>query len=205
MQSGLRTQGRRLCSAVKPVADNEHVSSDKASGGMAQQEKYLPTRAISGTVTFARPFFLRRIDRELPAGSYAVETEEEALGGGSALSYRRIEVRLFVPPIAGISNAEMWVVSPGELDAALALDRQPASRREADIRGAVEAIAPAVRTVEVLQLRNRDTLQDKGSNTPLYGTLLGILALLAATAIAGRQDPAGNPPPARTAQGPDVG
>jgi hypothetical protein len=162
------------------------------------------TRAISGTVTFARPFFLRRIDRELPAGSYAVETEEEALESGSALSYRRIEIRLFIPPIAGKSDAEMWTINPGELDAALALDRQPASRPEPDARGAAEAIAPPVRTIEEIKLRNRETIQDKGSNTPLYGTLLGILALLVATAIAGQQGPAGSPPPSHTAQAPDV-
>jgi hypothetical protein len=164
----------------------------------------LPTRAISGTVTFARPFFLRRIDRELPAGSYAVETEEEALESGSTLSYRRIEVRLFVPAMAGISEAEMWVINPGELDAALALDRQPANR-EPDMRGAVETAAPAIRNVKELQLRKRETLQDRGSNTPLYGTLLGILALLLATVALGRQDPAGSPRPDYTAQAPDRG
>jgi hypothetical protein len=181
-----------------------HSPRRRTSGDRFEREKQLPTRAVSGTVTFARPFLIRRMDRELPAGSYAVETEEEALEGGVALSYRRIEIRLFVPPIAGVSEAEMWVVSPGELDAVLALDRQPASRLAPD--GAVKTITPAIRPVEELQLNRRNTLQDKGSNTPLYGTLLGIFALLLAAAVIGQQDPAAtSPPPAHTAQGPDVG
>ena len=164
----------------------------------------MATRAVSGTVTFARPFLIRRMDRELPAGSYAVETEEEALEGGAALSYRRIEIRLFVPPIAGVSEAEMWVVSPRELDAALALDRQPASRLETG--GAVESIAPAVRPVEEFQVSNRNTLHDRGANTPLYGTLLGVFALLLAAAVLGPQDPeASSASPAYTTQGADAG
>jgi hypothetical protein len=142
-------------------------------------------------VTFARPFFLRRIDRELPAGSYPVETEEEALEGVSGLSYRRIEIRLFTPRVTGVSEAEMWVISPGDLDAALALDREPASRREqgGDLRS-VAHNAAAARLVAELALHDRQ----KGSNAPLYGTLLGVLALLLATVAFGRQGPAGSPP-----------
>ena len=93
----------------------------------------MATRAKFGTVLFTRPFFLRKINRELPAGSYVVETEEESLDGVSALSYRRVEMRLFVPRIVGKSDAEMWIISPGEFDAALALDREPPSpAREPD-------------------------------------------------------------------------
>lgn len=76
-------------------------------------------------MTFARPFFLRRIDRELPAGSYPIETDEETLEGVSTPSYRRVEIRLFIPRIAGRSEAEMWVIAPDELDDILMQDREP--------------------------------------------------------------------------------
>lgn len=65
------------------------------------------TRSVHGGVTFARPFTLKKINRELPAGSYVVETDEEVLPGGASLSYRRTEVRFFVPRILGVSEGEM--------------------------------------------------------------------------------------------------
>jgi hypothetical protein len=163
----------------------------------------LTTRTRSETVTFARPFFLRKVDRELPAGSYAAETEEETLGSVSALSYRRIEVRLFIPRIAGKSEAEMWVISPGELDAALALDREPSSRPEPGVHRTAPHSVAAVRKTEEHAVSNRNAMQsrNKGSNLPLYGAVLGILTLLLATAVFGQQDSAEGAPPAYAAQG----
>lgn len=83
----------------------------------------MANRVKTQTVTFAHPFFLAEIDRELPAGPYIVETEEEALDVASALAYRRVGTRLFVPRVAGKSEAEMWEVSPQELDNALVRDK----------------------------------------------------------------------------------
>jgi hypothetical protein len=153
-------------------------------------------RVKAGTATFARPFLLRRFDRELPAGTYAVETEEESLEGASALSYRRVEIRLFVPWIAGKSEAEMWVLSPGELDAALALDREPAGKAEAE--SAPRATHRAVVTQKAKELPMRS--HNKGGNLPLYGSLVGILALFLATIVFGQHDPGEDgPPPVRAA------
>ena len=84
----------------------------------------------------------------------------------------------------------MWVISPGELDAALALDREPASRREQGDLRSVAHNAAAARLIAEIALHNRH----KGSNAPLYGTLLGVLALLLATVAFGRQDPARSAP-----------
>jgi hypothetical protein len=83
----------------------------------------LSTRTKTRTVTFARPFFLEEIDRELPAGSYTVETDEERLDVASFVAFRRVGTRLFLPAIAGKSDTEMWVVDPEGLDSALAQDR----------------------------------------------------------------------------------
>ena len=155
----------------------------------------MANRVKAGTATFARPFRLRRFDRELPAGTYAVETEEESLEGASALSYRRVEIRLFVPWIAGKSEAEMWVLSPGELDAALALDREPASKAEAEVAPRTHR---AVVTKKAKELSMRS--HDKGGNMPLYGSLVGILALFLATIVFGQHDPGQDgPPPVRAA------
>jgi hypothetical protein len=83
----------------------------------------MPSRLRTRTVTFARPFFLDDVNRELPAGAYIVETEEEMLDVSSFLSYRRAGTRLFVPAVAGESETEMWVVDPQALDSAIAQDR----------------------------------------------------------------------------------
>ncbi|HEY7798016.1 MAG TPA: hypothetical protein VIA80_04580 [Hyphomonadaceae bacterium] len=152
------------------------------------------TREIKGTVVFARPFLLRTIGRELPAGSYAIESAEEAAKGAA---YQRVEVRLIIPSMFGRSEAETWILSPAELDDALELDRQPASRQSGADRTA-EPVARASQAGGRPQFRNRTTLQHKGANTPLYGTLLGVLALLLAAAVLGREQPPGrsSPPPA---------
>ena len=83
----------------------------------------MATRVRTRTVTFARPFFLDEVNRELPAGAYIVETEEETLDVASFLSYRRAGTRLFIPAAVGKSDTEMWVVDPHALDNAIAQDR----------------------------------------------------------------------------------
>lgn len=88
----------------------------------------MTNRLRTRTVTFARPFFLQEIDRELPAGAYLVETEEEALDVSSFLSYRRAGTRLLIPGVAGQSEAQMWVIDPNALDNAIAQDRAAAAK-----------------------------------------------------------------------------
>ena len=142
-----------------------------------------PRRTVTGTAVFVRPFLLRTIGRELPAGSYAIENEEEALQSGA---YQRIEIRLIIPSVFSGAEAETWILSPTEMDEALRLDRQPANRPEASARRPAASVVQAANAAGRLQVRKRNSLQHKGANTPLYGALLGVLALLLAAAVLGR-------------------
>jgi hypothetical protein len=55
------------------------------------------TRVKTRTVIFARPFFLDEVKRELPAGSYVVETDEETLDVSSFVAYRRVGTPKVIP------------------------------------------------------------------------------------------------------------
>ena len=79
----------------------------------------MTTRTSNKMVTFALPFLLKGIDRELPAGSYRVVTDEELVGELSIPVYRRISTMIFVP--AQTSSVEMVYIDP--LDLILAQDR----------------------------------------------------------------------------------
>ena len=48
------------------------------------------TRASDKTWAFGKPFKLEGVDRELPAGSYRVTTDEELIEGLSFPVYRRV-------------------------------------------------------------------------------------------------------------------
>jgi hypothetical protein len=85
------------------------------------------TRTIIKTVMFARPFVLSGLDREQPAGAYAVETDEELIPCVSFTAYRRTATWLRLPgrregaePSAGLS--EIVAIDPTELERALARD-----------------------------------------------------------------------------------
>lgn len=80
-------------------------------------------RTNKKTVTFKRPFSLSSFDRELPAGAYNVETDEELLEGISFPVYRRIATLIHLHAHAGISGlTQILTIDPKELDAALARD-----------------------------------------------------------------------------------
>lgn len=149
----------------------------------------MSTRTKTQTVTFTRPFRVRRTDRELRAGDYRIETDEEPIEGISALSYQRVEVRLFVPRIDGVSDAEMWVLGVREFDAALQAD-QAAPASPLLKNSMVTETRPVFPRTEPSERRDHARGQDKGANTPLYGTLLGVLALTIAGAVLGRMNPA---------------
>jgi hypothetical protein len=84
----------------------------------------MTTRTSNKTVTFAHPFLLKGIDRELPAGSYRVVTDEELVEGLSFPVYRRVSTMIFVQ--AQASSVEM--VSIDSLDLQAAQDRDKAMR-----------------------------------------------------------------------------
>jgi hypothetical protein len=74
-------------------------------------------RTTSKTITFHRPFCLKGVDRELPAGDYRVVTEEELIEGLSFSAYHRVSTVIFVPARSG-SAVEMVTIEPADLEAA---------------------------------------------------------------------------------------
>ena len=81
------------------------------------------SRTSREAVTFARPFTLRGIDGEQPAGTYPVETDEELIPGLSFIAWRRVASLMFLPsrpggPVPG----RIATVDPLELEAARARD-----------------------------------------------------------------------------------
>ena len=80
-------------------------------------------RTSRRTVTFARPFSLRGIDGEQPAGTYLVETDEELIPGLSFLAWRRVATVMFLPSRAGDPVlGRIATIDPLELEAARARD-----------------------------------------------------------------------------------
>lgn len=140
----------------------------------------MQTRSTPGVVTFVRPFNFKSLRRELPAGSYSIESDEELLEGVASLIYRRTEVRIFVPMIAGLSEAEMWTISPGEFDAALAADRE--------VRSGIPPAAASEFPYQAMVSREdasrlASARHDQKVSVPFYGSLIGVLALLIATML----------------------
>ena len=75
------------------------------------------TRSRERTWTFSNPFRLEGVDRELPAGSYRVATDEELIEGLSFPVYRRVGTMLFLPSRNGTA-VEMLSIDPIELKSA---------------------------------------------------------------------------------------
>ena len=79
----------------------------------------MTVRTSRKTVTFTHPFTLSATDEVQPAGTYAVETEEELLPNLSFAAYRRIATLIFLPSRPGSGIGEQVVeVDPAELEAA---------------------------------------------------------------------------------------
>ena len=75
------------------------------------------TRTREKTWTFSKPFMLKGVGRELPAGSYRVATDEELIEGLSFPVYRRIATMIFAPGRNG-GSLEMLSIDPDDLQAA---------------------------------------------------------------------------------------
>ena len=65
------------------------------------------------TVTFRHPFRIRGVDRVLPAGSYEVITDEEAIEGLSFAAFRRVATMIEVPAEVGRA---IELISIGSVD-----------------------------------------------------------------------------------------
>jgi hypothetical protein len=84
-------------------------------------------RTTTRNVVFTRPFVLRGIVEEQPAGTYTVETDEEAIGSGPVTAYRRISTLIRLPGPPGSLVLEQVVdIDAAELAAALEKDAAPA-------------------------------------------------------------------------------
>jgi hypothetical protein len=79
-------------------------------------------RTSRQTVMFKRPFCVSGMSGEQPAGSYAVDTDEELIEGLSFPAYRRIATTIFLPTRPGASSGEALRIDPGDLAAALERD-----------------------------------------------------------------------------------
>ena len=94
----------------------------------------MPIRTSSKTLTFGRPFWLKGVDRTLPAGDYRVTTDEELIEGLSFPVYRRVATMILVPA-AQASSVELVTVDPTDLETALTGDSvvAPASTRRVGV------------------------------------------------------------------------
>lgn len=87
----------------------------------------MTVRTTERTVTFARPFRMRALDRTQPAGTYRVVTDEEEIIGLSFLAFQRTATMLHIPAIETSSTPRQVVsIDPTELDAVLEADLRPA-------------------------------------------------------------------------------
>ena len=76
----------------------------------------MTTRTTRSTVTFAAPVKLQGVGEELPAGTYQVETDEEAMEVGDRTAFRRVATLLYIPTPSGM---RMCTVDGDELARAI--------------------------------------------------------------------------------------
>jgi len=82
-------------------------------------------RTSGKTVSFARPFLLKGVDRVLAAGQYKVITDEELIEELSFPVYRRVATMIFVPADSqNSSSVEMLAIDPRDLQDAQDRDAQ---------------------------------------------------------------------------------
>jgi hypothetical protein len=82
---------------------------------VCERQPDMTIRSRRETVTFKHPFQLRGVDRLLPAGSYEVVTDEEAIEGLSFASFRRVATMIMVPA-AGSRGSRTEMISIGSVD-----------------------------------------------------------------------------------------
>jgi len=83
----------------------------------------MTVRTTTKSVTFRHPFLLKGADGAQPAGTYAVETDEEQIPGLSFLAYRRISTTIVLSVRYGTTLArQVATIDPADLEAALARD-----------------------------------------------------------------------------------
>ncbi len=82
-------------------------------------------RSTETTVTFAHPFRLDSLDRQQPAGTYLVITDEEEIANLSFTAYQRVATLLQVPALSAPNGTrQVFTIDPAELAVALAADER---------------------------------------------------------------------------------
>jgi len=83
----------------------------------------MTVRTTRKTVTFRHPFSLKGADGVQPAGTYAVEIDEEQIPDLSFVAYRRLSTTIVLSAdYGGASVRQAVAVDPADLDAALVQD-----------------------------------------------------------------------------------
>jgi hypothetical protein len=77
-------------------------------------------------LVFSRPFRLRGWKETHPAGTYALETEEELIDGLSFTAYRRVATTLTREATPGGQCRQVIPVELADLEKAMAAERVPA-------------------------------------------------------------------------------
>jgi len=73
-------------------------------------------RTTRESITFDHPFSLMAVDKVQPAGTYAVDIDEELIEGLSFLAYRRVATTIYLPLVQGSRGSVQAVrVDPHEL------------------------------------------------------------------------------------------
>lgn len=78
-------------------------------------------RTTTRQATFVRPFTLTGVDRALPPGTYAIDTDEEQIDSLSFVAWRRVATAIHI--VQG-GTTEIWPVDPADLDEALRRDAE---------------------------------------------------------------------------------
>lgn len=99
----------------------------------------MTARSTRSTMTFKAPFQLPGFE-ELPAGTYAVDTDEEAFEGNVRTFYHRVGTTLRVPTGSGFESRS---VQPQDLEQALRHDELTAVAPGTDNIGDGQDDAPA--------------------------------------------------------------
>jgi len=82
----------------------------------------VPNRTRREDVVFKRPFRVKGWAEPHPAGTYAVETEEELIEGLSFPAYRRLSTTITRQPARAGALVQVVSIDPRELAAAQAAD-----------------------------------------------------------------------------------
>lgn len=101
----------------------------------------MTTRMTSREVTFQHPFVLDGFARDVPAGTYLVQTEEELMDTVLSMAWKRASTLIRLRTATGTEDV---FIDPNQLNAALLRDR--AQRGAASSDAVVPTKAPSART-----------------------------------------------------------